>query len=129
MESHEIERMEGETDPDRCQATTRMGQCTMKGMKLESGSRSSYCKLHGGNRTQDHEHEQGLRQYRLGVWQAKLERFADSPILKSLRDEIGILRVLLEEKLLTVQTAAELTLLSAPISDLIMKMKFRRPIF
>ncbi len=123
MESHEIERMDGEADPERCQATTRMGQCGMKGLKLESGTRASYCKLHGGNRIQDHEHAQGLRQYRVGVWQAKLERFADSPILKSLRDEIGILRVLLEEKLLTVQTAAELTLLSAPISDLIMKIE------
>jgi hypothetical protein len=122
MESHEIERMDGEADPERCQATTRMGQCTMKGFLLESGARGSYCKLHGGNKTQASEVAGNLRQYRIGVWQAKLERFADSPILKSLRDEIGILRVLLEEKLNTVQTAAELTMLSGPISDLVMKI-------
>ncbi len=123
MEAEDIERMDGESDPERCQATTRSGQCEFKGMRLSDETRASYCRLHGGNRSEQAIETQGLRQYRLGNWQAKLERFADSPILKDLRDEIGILRILLEERFLQAQTAGELVLISGPLSDLIMKVE------
>jgi hypothetical protein len=123
MEKEEIQRMESADDPERCQATMKRGQCEFKGLLLSDKTRASYCKLHGGNRSEMGLETASLRQYRLGQWQSKLERFADSPILKDLRDEIGILRVLLEERLLQAQTASELVLMSGPISDLIMKIE------
>ena len=124
MEKEEIERMEYPEDPERCQAIrARQGQCEFKGAKLPDGTRAAYCMLHGGNKSIEALQAGSLRQYRLGKWQAKLERFAESPLLKSLRDEIGILRILLEERLSFVNSPAELILVSGPISDLVMKVE------
>jgi len=123
MEKEQIEKMESPTDPERCQGTTKLGQCEFKGVKLASGGHGAYCMIHGGNQALKNEANAGLRQYRLGRWQAQLERFADSPILKDLRDEIGILRMILEEKILQANTPMELALMAGPISDLVMKVE------
>ena len=116
-------RMDSPTDPNRCQATNARGQCEFKGILLPDGTYGKNCILHGGNRQVDSQNLENLKNYRLTKWQAKVNRFSESNVIKSLREEIGILRVLLEERLNRIDNAADLVLQSAPISDLVMKVE------
>jgi hypothetical protein len=117
------ESIDSPTDPYRCQATGRRGQCSFRGIKLADGSYGTRCILHGGNKQVEAETAKSLKQYRLTKWQAKLDRFSESTIIKSLREEIGILRILLEERLNQTHDTPDLILQSGPISDLVLKIE------
>ena len=123
MDPNELEQMLSETDPHRCQGVDSKGQCTKRAVVLPDGTYGTYCMLCGGNKQIESAKSQSLRQYRLTKWQIKLNRFVDTPIIKSLREEIGILRVLLEERLNFCDTAHDLILTSGPISDLVLKIE------
>lgn len=101
-------------DPRRCQAVTANGQCPSI-----STNGTPYCLAHGGIKNKS----KGLRNYALTKWRAKVERQVDSPHIKSLRDEVGILRTLLEERLETVKDSHDLILQTGPISDLIIRIE------
>lgn len=64
-----------------------------------------------------------MRNYRLTKWQARLSEKADAEGLKSLRDEVGILRICLEERLEQCKEPMDLILHSGPISDMVMKIE------
>lgn len=113
-----IQKVEYPEAKNRCQAVTSQGQClnqAMPGM--------AWCTVHGGNVQAKSQEKASLSNYRLGLWQAKLERQTSSTQLKSLRDEIGILRILLEEKMNKCQDVTDLILQSAGISDLVVKIE------
>jgi len=112
------ERVESDDDPERCQGMVKDNQCILK--KVE-GSR--FCAAHGGNKALVAESKAAASRFRLTKWQAQVERFRSDSDLKSLRDEIGILRVLLEERLNHCQTNLDLILHSGPISDLVVKIE------
>ena len=114
----DIFTMDGEDDPNRCQASTRNMQCTNKAVPG-----GKYCRCHGGNKEQESMTQESLRNYRLTKWHAKLGRHAESPGIKSLRDEIAILRMLLEERLNICEDANDLILQSHMISDLVVKVE------
>jgi hypothetical protein len=81
--------------PDRCQGIRHgQGQCTNL-----SEQHSSFCLCHGGNRGGQVKEAKALSNYRLTKWQARLDDKTQQSELKSLRDEIGILRVVMEEQL------------------------------
>ncbi len=105
-----------EDDPNRCQhIIPKRGQCPNKAY------RNGRCLAHGDNiKTED---RKAAQQYRLGKWQARMLDFKTHPTLKTLQDEIGILRILLEETVSRCTDATELTLASAQISDLIAKIE------
>ena len=123
MDKDKLEMMQSPNDPYRCQGTNSRGQCLYRGVKLESGEYGKFCMLHGGNRAIMNEKAAALKNYRLTKWQAKLDRFSESSVIKSLREEIGILRVLLEERLERTTDVQDLLLQSGPISDLVMKIE------
>jgi hypothetical protein len=112
------ERIERDDDPDRCQGTSREDQCRFK--KLPG---SNYCSMHGGNKHIVAEAKANVNRYRLTKWQAQVERFKSESDIKSLRDEIGILRVLMEERLNHCTSNVDLILHSGPISDLVVKIE------
>lgn len=64
-----------------------------------------------------------MRNYRLTKWRDRIHNHADSTQVKSIREEIGILRILLEERLNTCNTSAELMLNSQAIGDLVTKIE------
>jgi len=113
-----ISRMDGPDDPERCQGVSKQGQCINK-----QSAGSQYCHAHGGNKAQDANKLKDLRNYRLAKWRVKLDHFANSEGIKSLRDEIAILRMVLEERLELCNDATDLVLQSHSISDLIMKIE------
>ena len=113
-----IERMDGPDDPRRCQGVVpSRGQCINK-----AAENSEYCMAHGGNKGQERAAQESLSNYRLAKYQARLMRQAESPNIKSLRDEVGILRMLMEETLNRCENDFDLITHSQKIQDLTIKI-------
>ena len=102
-------------DPNRCQSMTGKGQC---GNLATAGKKG--CPLHGGNAGLK---ESQLRNYRLTKFHAQVQRLGDSSEIKSIRDEIGILRMILEERLNACTSEVDLMMESHTIADLVMKIE------
>jgi len=112
-----------EDDPNRCQAIAgSLGQCPNLAVRTDGGKYGEYCLAHGGNRFLQAEKQGAIRNYQLDKFKAKLSRHATSPAIKNLRDEIAILRMVLEERLNKCNDAGDLILQSGPISDMVMKI-------
>lgn len=101
-------------DPKRCQGITNSGQC-----QFQATDGSKFCNMHGG--TDKFKENKAIRNYRLVQWQNRINEAADSQEVKSLREEIGIIRILIEETVNRCKDSTELILYSAKISDLVMK--------
>ncbi len=118
MEKSELyKRVSDPADPERCQANTSQGQCPMRsipGLQV--------CRLHCGQ-SEAAQKKRSMNQYRLGRWQARVQELRDSDQVKSLRDEIGITRMLLEERFQKCQDSTSLMLESHNISELVLKIE------
>jgi len=107
-----------EDDPNRCQAFGRNGQCPFRA--VEGGH---VCQRHGGNTVENRVETANLRNYYLTRYHEKVARLSNQPEIKSLRDEIGIVRMIVESKLNAIEDDTDLMLQSGQISDLVMKIK------
>jgi hypothetical protein len=114
-----IERASGDFDPERCQGITSFGPCPNKGTLLQDGTRSKYCLVHGGAVALKAEANALKAGYRLEKWNLKIQEFANAPALKSLRDEICILRMTLENELNMLDDEHALMMRSGTVSNLI----------
>ena len=106
--------------PDRCQgrvARGKSGQCW--NTKVPGSNFCLSCK------GVDNGPELRLNNYRLSKakWQQELIHQANSSGIKSLRDEIAILRVIMQERLNTLENENDLILQSGAISDLVGKIE------
>jgi hypothetical protein len=115
----ELERWNSSLPPEeRCDLILESGnQCMNR--KVPGTPR---CANHGGNFYQQRQEKASLRQYRLAKFQTQLEHFSGHSEIKSLREEIGILRMLLEERINKCSDEMDLLLQSGPISDLVVKI-------
>lgn len=120
----DFEKAPYEGHPGQCQGVNNQGQCKNLGFKLDDGGYANFCMAHGGRHARNKQKKDSIRNYRLSVlkWQAELDQKTDSKAIKSLREEIGILRVVLEQRLNRCEDAADLILQSGPISDMVMKI-------
>ena len=107
-------RVSDPADPNRCQANNAHGQCDLIAVPP-----SKYCMLHGGKPSE----RTKLNNYRLNKWMSRVESMANSDGIKSLRDEIGILRMLLEERMNSIGDVTELLMYSHTISDLVNRIE------
>lgn len=106
-----------EDSPDRCQyIMPNTGQCRIKAVED-----SQYCPAHGGNKAYQAKEKKDLRNYRLNKFKQRVGELSANDAIFSLKEEIGILRLLIEEKLNQCNDNAELMLISGPLSDLVMK--------
>lgn len=113
------ERIKDEDDPRRCQGVIpSQGQCM--NVAVEG---SNYCPAHGGNRAYQHNQNQKTRNYRLGKFHQRVQELGDSDYVMDLREEIALLRMLVEEKVRQCQTESDLILISGPLSDLVVKVE------
>ena len=111
------ERIKDEDDPRRCQyIKPTAGQC--QNVCVEG---SSYCPAHGGNKAFDAKKKESLRNYRLTKFHQKIQELGNSDFIYSLRDEVGLLRLMIQEKINHCDDEADLLLISGPLSDLLMK--------
>lgn len=115
----DIERVESPDAPNRCQAVTPQGQCMNKAVEG-----CTNCLAHGGAKQRDLNAKEAMKNYRLtkAEWTEKAHSLARSSNIKSLRDEIALLRVLMQEHLDACRTSADLLLKSHIISDLVLKI-------
>lgn len=111
------DRITSDDDPERCQGVGPMGQCRLKRVPG-----SNFCAMHGGAGVRAKQQRDANRQYRLTKFRARLSEFADDNSIKSLREEIGILRILIEERFNSCTDTHDLILQSGPISDLVMRV-------
>ena len=106
-------------DPKRCQARVKQGQCPF--LSVEG---LIHCPMHGGaGVTEQHLEEDKKRIYRLTKYRARVGELADHEQVKSLREEIGVLRMMLEEILNRCKDDNDLLIYSSKISDLVMKVE------
>lgn len=99
----------------RCQAVIpSRGQCN--NMQMEG---SDYCPAHGGNRGNAALKLQKKRMYDVERFQAKLNQMEDHEGIKSLKSEIAILRMVLEQRLQQCHDTTDLMLHSQSISSLV----------
>lgn len=113
-ESNPHERVP-EDDPRRCQYVTAQGQCRI--IRIDG---SQYCIAHAGCSKAVQERAR-VRNYRLTKWRAQVEDKADSSAIKDISEEIGILRMLIQERIESCQSNTDLIINSQPLSDLVMK--------
>lgn len=117
-----IEEMSGgkiaPDDPRRCQGTYANGQCNH-----QAAPNSIYCTKHGATREELKLKRQIMRQYNVAKWQSRIEHFSDHDSVKTLRDEIGIIRMLLETIMNQCHSDMELLLFSSKISDLVSRIE------
>ena len=106
-------------DPQRCQhIIPTMGQC-----KLRAVEGSQYCPAHGGNKAFQANERKNLKNYRLTQFKSRVQELGNSEAILSLKDEIGILRLLIEERMNRCTDTNDLLLVSGPLGDLIMKVE------
>lgn len=98
--------------PIRCQAVTANGQCR------HMATFEDKCPMHARALTKRADKAEA-RNYRLSKFQARVDDFANSDKIKSLREEIGIVRMLIEEVINRCNSATDLILMSNKISHLI----------
>lgn len=98
-----FERIDAPDDPDRCQSNGGQGQCPFKGVLDIDGKRTKHCPRHTcGSATEFKPSYVGsgkdpLRNYRFSaVFQPRVDELAGSEKLKSLREEIALVRMVLE---------------------------------
>jgi len=87
-------------DPSRCKRIISTGQCEFRSL-----DGSDYCESHGGKLQAM---KSARRQYLLDeVQRARLDHYAESPMINTLRDEIASIRIMLETFHKTYPTDAE----------------------
>ncbi len=106
--------------PERCQGMIRNNQCPFKREPDEQ-----FCMVHMSKAAvQEEQHlDKSLRNYHLAKWQHRINQFADNTEVKSLREEIGISRMILENILDRCQDSHDLFLYSSKIADHVSKIK------
>lgn|SRR5262245_6873808 len=112
-----LERV-AENDPLRCQSSGQYGQCPYRAVEG-----SKYCARHSSDNDELAKKKASLRNYRLGQYQARVGEFANSDAVKSLREEIGILRMTLEHVIAQAKTPVELVIYSGKVTDLIIRIE------
>lgn len=84
---------------------------------------SYYCVRHGGGLSENAIEKEAVRNYHLTKWQARVHQLADNESIKSLREEVGILRMVLENMLNQCQDEQELLMFSSRAADLVIKIE------
>jgi hypothetical protein len=125
-------------DPDRCQAgAPPEGQCynlSVHGMfkrdlfpadhpGKEYAENIDLCPKHMGTKQMAVKQKTEVHDLRLQHWQIRVNQLAESENVKTLRGEIGVLRLVLESVLNNCETATDLVVFSTKISDLVVKLE------
>jgi hypothetical protein len=94
------------------------------GVELPGGDFGANCLVHGGNKQIASAEAKSLKNYNLTKfrYRQEIERLGDNNNIKSLRDEIGILRMLLEQRLEGITSDIDLMIQSSAISDMVLKI-------
>lgn len=119
MDEHNWEKVQEPDDPRRCQAVTdSRGQCWNMSMEGQT-----CCPCHGGTANKAKAEKKQADMYRIAKYQQRLAEFAEHDKIKSLRDEIGLLRILIEERWNQCKQPLDILLHSTVLADMLMKVE------
>jgi hypothetical protein len=117
--TNKFKRWKPGDDPHlRCLSSNGNGQCPYH--KIPG---LQYCPRHGYNSSEAAQATEVQRNYRLKRWQNRVNEFADSDNVKNLNEEIGILRMVMEEILNKCEDSTDILLFNHRISDLAVKIE------
>ncbi|MHB8107842.1 MAG: hypothetical protein ACYDH4_10515 [Candidatus Cryosericum sp.] len=104
-------------DPRRCKGSDAQGQCRQQALE-----ESDYCQQHGGRNVVP---ARQMRKYLLATAedQGLLERYADDDQLKSLREEIALCRVMIQNTARTARTEVEQVTAYSKINTLLLTLE------
>lgn len=127
MKEKKFTRVEAD-DPNRCQAVHATQQCPFRAVgdfdtATQTWTGPKYCPRHGGSTQTQQAKEEEKRMYLSAKWKAKIGTNADNPRIKSLAEEIGIIRMTLEAKLNLITDEKELVMQAAGIVALTNSVK------
>jgi hypothetical protein len=117
-----------EDDPNRCQAVHAAFQCPYRAVgnhNTETGEweGSKYCPRHGGNKKLESQRKETMRMYLAAKWKDRIGQQADHPRIKSLAEEIGIVRMMLDTKLNQITDEKMLVMQATGIVTLVNSLK------
>ena len=114
-------------DPLRCQAShADMGQCTylsMEGMDPVKYAGIKNCPQHGGQRAATLKERKDSKVYRLQVWQQRVDEFMETNKHRDLREEISMVRLLIESMFTQCRTSQDLMMYSHRIGVLMLQLE------
>jgi len=105
-------------DNNRCTEDYKLGRCPYK--PVPHGTK---CIMHGGVYEEINYEKAEIFKYRAARWESQINHFADNEGAKSLRQEIGVSRMILEEVLLKCKDSTDLLLYSTKIINLISQIE------
>lgn len=117
MSDHPLIKVEP-TDPNRCQSSDNFGQCDYQ---VVAGTK--HCPRHGGVRAEQSQEKRRTNLYRIEKYQQRIKQLIEPEEAKSLREEVAILRMLLEEMLNHYQSTTEMICYSGRISNLVLSIE------
>lgn len=110
---NKFERVLEMDDPNRCQAVVRAsGQCLYKA--LEGGR---YCPIHAGGYGKKNIQKAIQHKYELTLFKKRVDDFSEGDSVKSLRGEIGIMRMVLERILNSCKTDVDVLVYAGAIGN------------
>lgn len=116
---YEFKKAVADDDPSRCQGGRgRTGQCHMQ---VVPGSK--YCNSHGGNKQLIANQEANKFEYRAGVFSQRIREAAGAENIKDMRQEAGVLKMIIEERLSSCANSSDLMIQAGPIGDLTVKLE------
>ncbi len=103
------------TEEERCQ--TESTYCSCKKHKD-----SNFCLAHGGGSSQIAIEKTAASKYQIQKYQARLKMQSTHGGIKDLREEIGLLRMMIETRINACQSDTDLVIQSSAIAELVMKV-------
>jgi len=105
-------------DPRRCQAIHNNNQCRYKAVPG-----ANYCEAHTGALVMKVQDEKQKFMYNLRKFKQRFSDFTTNPAIKGLREEIGVLRMLLEAQINACNDEGDLMMRSTAISGLVLSIE------
>lgn len=112
-----MERVTDPADPNRCTYTFPHEQCWNR---AEPGAKN--CKAHGGKSNAETE-EKKLYFLSEAKYRARLAQLAEHDEIKSLREEIGLARMLIEKRFDLIRNDNDLLAACAPINTMLLTVE------
>lgn len=119
-----------QNDEERCKAgaSTPDGVCPNAATVISAPDddnivRGKYCEAHGGAKEAKKAQKTRQFEYNLMCWQNRVSDFAVSPTIKSIRQELGVLRLLLEQRMQACRTSVELLTFTGPVRELVEQIR------
>jgi hypothetical protein len=107
-----------DNDPERCQSDSKFGQCSFRSMPGRN-----VCRMHVTGALATILKQEARNQYNLTRWKGRINDFATSPVVKSLREEIGIARMSLEAILEQCKDAYDIQINSNKIGQMLERIE------